>query len=447
MTAPVTPAHPKDMENAYQFFRQPLLKKARRWFPSLRGAELDLYQSAWESLLRNRDGIRDVEKYLERALYNRGIDELRARALVPALSLDAAGGEGKINGADPRGKTGRAELHALVERTTPIPEEQAELREDAQLLAELLDELTPRQQQIIKLRWGWGIPRKQAARLLGISERVAKRELEDAAPLIAENVRLIRAGRWCEKKRSLILAYSFDLLSAKRAALAEQHLEGCRSCRRTVRALQTHLQDLAAVTPLPLLALEAPSVGHLTGLTEVVESARGGLTQLVAGAKQHTLAVLTRAPGSDAVATQVTASGGLRGSGSLAAAVMACLVAGGGATYCAVEGVPNAVRDVAGIERPQEHQGDQQPRPTAEQAPVTVPESPVATAPQPQGNSGQSGSGTQDPSTPDSAQQSESTPPASPAPAGAHEFGSASASSAPSSPAPAPSSGGGEFTP
>src|SRR6266568_1596637 len=98
MTAPVTPAHPKDIENAYEFFRQPLLKKARRWFPSLRGAELDLYQSAWESLLRNRDGIRDVEKYLERALYNRGIDELRARALVPALSLDAAGAEGKING-------------------------------------------------------------------------------------------------------------------------------------------------------------------------------------------------------------------------------------------------------------------------------------------------------------------------------------------------------------
>lgn len=442
MTAAAQTEH-DDLELAYRRFKQPLLRKARLWFPTLRGAEPDLYQSAWESLLRNIEDVDDIEKYLEKALYNRAVDELRARELRPADSLETIrarhAGTAQIE-AEPGGEDGRRGPDSLVERTAPLPDEQVETQEVALLAMELLAELTPLQQRIVAVRWGWGIRRRQAAPMLGISERSAKRALEKAIPTLTRNVELVREGRWCKDKRSLILAYSFDLLGAKRAAKAERHLAACVSCRYVARAVQIRLERVGALVPLPVLVLEPPASQPFARAAELVEPAWGALANLGSSVKHHALQVFVRTPAGDAVAAHA-AGGGLRGGGGLVAAVTVCLVASGGATYCAVEGVPTAMRDLAGLETPLQKEKKRQPKKSSAPKPAAAPTPPIA-APEPSGSQGGK------PQTADSQdpKPAEKVTPASPAPPGSTEFGLESGSAA-RAPAPSPADGGGEFTP
>jgi RNA polymerase sigma factor (sigma-70 family) len=434
------------IEHAYERHRRPMLRAARAWFPALRGLEQDLYQGAWASLLRDsadRDE-HDLEKRLAHAVYWQGLQELRTRRRRPTVSLDAA-----------RGANGSQEetVAAGLERADPgavRPEEQAEIRALGDLAREVIADLTPRQQRIIKLQWGWGLPRAQVAALLGLSERQVKRELEEAAPIIARNVELVKAERWCEARRSLVLGYAFQLLSERRAAMAEQHLEHCPGCRELVRALSQRLDGLAAITPVGI-AFEPPAERALPHLAAPFESARAGLADLVGATKQQAASLLTRSPAGDAGAVQLAAGGGFRGSGGMAATVIACVAIGGSATYCAVDGVPepfrspskSAQRDDATRERDGSRvRAAREPAAAPTTAPVTTP---VGSAP-PRDES----------SNDDQAQQVKQPPPPppdeaapSPAPTGSAEFGSASAASpaASASPAPAPTSGGGEFGP
>ena len=424
-----------DLDEVYRRCMGPLLERARGWFPTLRGSERDLYQAAWASLLGATRTIDDVEKYLEAALYSAGLKELRRRRRRPTVSLSAARFKNG-NGGSAAWQQGP---EALTDRTASLPEEQVESREDARLVTELLEDLTPLQRRIIKLRWGCGLRRRETAELLGISQRSLKREMEKAEPVIARSVELARAGRWCEPKKSLVLAYSLGLLSATRATKARMHLERCGACRAVANSVRSRLEKVASVLPLPTLSPDG-SQGVVTRAAELGESIHSGLADLATGAKQHGLALFTRTPAVDGTASQVAVGGGLKGSGSMIAAVAACVAAGGGATYCAVEGVPTPVRDIAGIqEHPQQKSGAQ---PKADERPA--PTQPVATVPQPEPTEPQA-----EPPENGSAQESQetNTAPVSPAPAGSSEFGSAAPTRRTSAAAPAPEAGGGEFTP
>jgi RNA polymerase sigma factor (sigma-70 family) len=413
----------------------PMLTRARSWFPTLRGFEEDLYQAAWASLLGNSRPIDDLEKYLEAAVYSAGLKELRRRRRRPAASLSVVrlGGDGS-------GGERHQVVEALADRTAPLPQDQVESREETRLLVELLDELTPLQRQIIKLRWGFGFPRKEAAAFLGISEKSVKREIEKAAPLIAKNADLASAGRWCESRRSLIVAYSLGLLGPARSSKARMHLDRCPACRSIARGLNRRLDRLGAVLPLPTLA-DVHNPPAITGrVVEVVDSIRGGLADAGTAAKQHGLGLFARTPGAE-TASQVAAGGGLRGSGSAAAAVTACLIAGGSATYCAVEGVPESVRNLVPLERASE------PMPTQAEAPEHQPQPVSQPAPNPALTSPNEPS--QHDSVPSKAPQNDTVSkiPASPAPKDSVEFGTQTSASKQPAPAPGRASGGGEFTP
>jgi RNA polymerase sigma factor (sigma-70 family) len=180
MGAAPAEAPPDELEDVYRRCMEPLFELVQTCFPTLRGCEHDLYQTAWASLLDGRP-IDDIEQYLEVAVYRAGLKELRRRQRRPIVPLSVAQFR---NGSGGRGVWQQG-VEALADRTEPLPEEQVESREDARLLAELLDELTPLQRKIVKLCWGCGIPRREAAALLGISERSAKRELLMAARLTA----------------------------------------------------------------------------------------------------------------------------------------------------------------------------------------------------------------------------------------------------------------------
>lgn len=435
MDASPAKAAAPDLDEVYSRCKSRLLERARGWFPTLRGFEQDLYQAAWTSLLGSTRPIEDVERYLEAAVYSAGLKELRRRRRKPVVSLATARFK---NGAGGQGALQQG-MEALADRTVPLPDEQVQTREDAQLLAELLEDLTPLQRRIIKLRWGCGLRRRETAALLGVSERSVKREMERAQPVIAESVELARAGRWCESKQSLVIAYALGLLSPTRAAKARMHLERCCACRAAAHSVRDRLEGVASVLPLPTL-LPDQSSGVIGRVAELGDSIRGNLGDLASGAKQHGMALMARTPAGDATATQVAAGGGLRGSGSTIAAVAACIAAGGGATYCAVEGVPAPVRTLAGAQEQPQRQTAEKPEPQ-ESAPTEN----VATVPE-----------TQHPEQPTPASGAESvqqTPeadtsaPASPTPPDTSEFGSAPAAERTSDPAAAPRGGGGEFTP
>lgn len=416
----------------------PLLERARIWFPTLEGSEQDLYQTAWASLLSNGRPIENLEKYLASAVYSAGLKELRRRRRRPVVSLSGARFR---NGAGRRGDWQQG-VDALADPTAPLPEEQIESREEAWLLSELLDELTPLQRRIIKLRWGCGVPRRDAAALVGISERSLRREVEKAEPVIAKNVELVRAGRWCEPKKSLVVAYCLGLLGPGRAAKARKHLEHCAACRDVANAMHGRLKGLAAVLPLPTFIATSSSHGIVARAAELGDSVRSGLADLATGVKHNSLALFTRTPAGDTAASQVAVGGGLRGSGSAIAALTACVVAGGGATYCAVEGVPSAVRDVAEIEQTQRPQHEKSP--TTPEQPANTP---AAVVPVPAPEQGGREPATQ-PQTESKSQQTDGEfAPMSPAPANSKELVPTPAARTTRAPVPTPQGGGSEFAP
>jgi RNA polymerase sigma factor (sigma-70 family) len=442
MDASPTEASPDRLDELYIRCREPLHERARAWFPTLRGCEEDLYQAAWASLLGNGRSIEDPEKYLEAAVYSAGLKELRRRRRRPIVSLSFARFR---NGASGRGVWQQG-VDALAERTEPLPEEQVESREDARLLVELLEELTPLQRRIIKLRWGLGLSRREAAAFLGISEKTVKRQMEKAAPLISRNAALARAGRWCESKESLVVAYSLGMLGDGRAAKAREHLERCPACRAVARCVRDRLEGLVAVLPLPVLVTDPSSQGLLARAAELGEAIRSSVGEMATGAKGHALALFTRSAAADTAVGQVAAGGGLRGGGSMLATVTACLVAGGGATYCAIEGVPESLRNLAPIERLKDGRAPaNETEKPKQQAPLVEQKTHGASAPEPNPVQAEPNPSDTKPASSDADATTDAQP--SPAPKGSVEFGSASAASKPSTPAAAPSSGGGEFTP
>jgi RNA polymerase sigma factor (sigma-70 family) len=438
-----TPQTPADrLEEVYRARMVPLVERIRAWFPTLQGIEEDLYQAAWASLLAKSRQIEDVEKYLEAAVFNAGLMELRRQRRHPIVSLSGARFK---NGAGGRGAWQQG-VDALVDPTEPLPEEQVESREDARLLGELLEELTPLQRKIIKLRWGAGISRREAAALLGISERSVKREMLKAVPIIARNAELARAEKWCEQQQRLVVAFCLGLVGPARAVKARKHLERCSTCREVALAVRDRLRGLAAALPFPALATSPSADGMFTRAAEWGDSIWSGFSHSAAGAKEQALGLFARTPAADTAASQLAVGGGLRGGGSALAAVTACLIAGGGATYCAVEGVPEPIRDLTPIERSsKKHVRSDLPEETDPQAPVAEQPPPSASIPQPDFVESKPKSAEPKPRSSPADVTTEAQP--SPAPAGNAEFGLASGAAKRSAPAPAPSSGGGEFTP
>ena len=72
----------------YIALRPRLQAHFRKRFPTLRSQESDFYNEAWESLLR-QDDVENPRAFLSRAMYARGIDEMRRDARRPHGSADA----------------------------------------------------------------------------------------------------------------------------------------------------------------------------------------------------------------------------------------------------------------------------------------------------------------------------------------------------------------------
>jgi RNA polymerase sigma factor (sigma-70 family) len=248
---------------------------------------------------------------------------------------------------------------AVIARAAPgvALDDHAAARFDDRRVREIVDELSDRKRAIIKLRYFYDRSPSEVQRLLGISERIYRRDLERAIRQLADRYELVRNGEYCETRRSLILAFVAGIAGPGRVREARAHLAGCPACMRWANDLRLAADRAGAVAPLPVLA-------HPHGLDRaigVADAIRDLADQAATGIKHHMLGLLAR---SDAgTAGYLTAAR----PGAVAAAIAGCVAIGSGATYCAVQGLP----DPAGVLRAKKAEPREPPtrRPPTRQPP------------------------------------------------------------------------------
>ncbi len=218
----------------------------------------------------------------------------------------------------------------------PSPAERAEHNERLRLGAEALRTIKPQHAHCLVLRAS-GLSYAEIAARTGFSARKVDRCMTKGRKAFAERVAGIEAGAECRRHLAGLSALADGEASGPQLADAVRHLRTCAGCRATLREYRA--APARAVAVVPAGALAEPGLG--TGERALELAAAGA-----ARAKQQLAALASRAPGADA-GSQLAAAGGVRGSGTMAVALVSCVVAGGGAAYCATEGIPSPLRNLA----------------------------------------------------------------------------------------------------
>ena len=177
---------------------------------------------------------------------------------------------------------------------------------DAQPITELLAELAPRQRAIVQLRFALELEPVEIQGLLGISARAYRKDLERGVRHLAGRYELVREGRWCESRRSLVLAYVAGIAGPRKALAARSHLAACPGCARMAGELRQATQRAAALLPVPDVVLPD---GSLQRLGELLAGAREHVADVGGGVKQHGMALANRASDPDAAGRRAPGRG------------------------------------------------------------------------------------------------------------------------------------------
>lgn len=266
-----------------------------------------------------------LEKERRRALDADQMHPQQVRAYLVQTALHKALDEGKRAGRRRSVPIEDEDVYA-DEASDPV-EDQLDAKTDSARLREIVAELPERQQAIVKLRFFFDRSPAEIQRYLGVTERVYRRELERAMKQISRGLALVRAGDYCESRRSLILAYVSGLAGPNRALDARRHLETCTACSHWAGELRLARQRVAALAPVPLVTL---AVGRRSWL-------RMRLLELTSSVQHHTSALAVRADTSS-----LPLIGAAR-PGAVAAAVVGCVALGGGVSVCAINGLPISI--------------------------------------------------------------------------------------------------------
>jgi RNA polymerase sigma factor (sigma-70 family) len=308
------------------------------------------FHDAYAVLLeKERDGLLDAAS----------MHPNQVRAYLTQTAIHKALDEGKRAGRKRSEPLGESALMAVD--GAPAPEDVAVAGDDQARLREIVRELPQRQQTIVKLRFFFDRAPEEIQSYLGITERAYRRDLERAMRHVTERYDLVRKGEFCDSRRSMILAYVGGFAGPNRALEARNHLSTCPGCAHWAAELRAASERIAALLPLPAATDRGPLV-------------RAGetLADLAAAVKQHAVALVTRAdPG-------VAGYAGAARPGAVAAAVASCIAIGGGATYCAVEGLPGPLRSMVTQARSDQPRQQAKPKPRRER-PVRAAATPVAT--------------------------------------------------------------------
>lgn len=386
-----------------------LAKRFPRFGPDQR---LELYHEAWVRALRKRERGERVES-------------LRAYLVQTAAfeAMHLVSYDRRPTPLDPS----HPSIDSLVDGALPLAE-QVEIDDQVRICRELIDGLEPRRRALFKLRWDLGMSPSEIRSALGMTQRQYKRLAKESMEAIAERVTELDDGSWSRRQRSLIAACLSGIASDSQRAEAQRRVRRDPHVAALCRELNAALERVAVALPLPAITELPPIEGRLGAAVDGVRAAAG---ELATGAKHQATSLYVR--GADAAPLA-----GAR-PGTVAAALTGCLALSGGATYCAIEGLPDAVRSPLGLER-RATEGSEIARPAppsvvAEQAPVLPKSQPADDAP---------------------AEDAEFAPPAAPPTRESGEFGveepdaAAAGSGAPAAvggpqPSPAPPAAGGEL--
>lgn len=414
------PAHDA-IERNYAEYRTAVLAMLRADYPRLADAE-ELYQEAWAELL---------------VLEGRGEVVRNRRALLKKIAWRRAADAAKRHRPETIDPT--SPVLAAVADDEPLPDEQAQLRLDADAVRLVVESLDGQQAAVLKLRFDQHLSAREVQDQLGVSEKRLEAIVTAAYKKIALQLAIDDGGqsRWVRRQRSLLLACELGIASARQRRRAQAMVDRDPACRAMLHAMRTNLGDVAAVLPMPVLVEEHDRLRGVAGAT-------GRLDEWLASARHVADRLTGRGLPDSGLVEQGALGGAGVGAGAVAVKVVAvCLAVGGGGAICV--NLADQLRD-----RPAKVA-----RPPAQSAEVVEPDRAHAqvvrlakkTKTTKRTTSAKAGKKAVKHETPVSSPKS--TPPASPAPQGSTEFGPGNlgSTSAPTQPAPAPQNGGGEFLP
>ncbi len=400
-------------EREYVACREAVVRMLRREFPRLHAEVDELYQQAWIEFLELRaTGTR--------------IDN--PRALLQKIAWRAA--RARLRRKKPDLVEPASSTLTTAPDLSPLPDEYAQVRLDADALRVVVESLDQRQAAAIKLRFDHGLNAKEIQRRLNVSPKRLEKIVTEAYAELAAQLHQGSDGEsaWLRRQRSLLLACETGLASARQRRRAQRVIDAHPACRAMLAEMRATLNGAAALLPVPVLVTPERADAPIQSLLD-------RLADAWASARQLPYEIANRAAPITNTAEQVGGAGGATvGSGAAAKIVAMCIAAGGTAALC-VDGVRRLEPDRA-------------PRAAAAPNPIVEPahRSSLAFAQSGGALAGRSATANR-PITSVSSPNSKS--PASAAPIGSTEFGPGAIGSAgaPTAPAAAPRDGGGEFAP
>ena len=172
---------------------------------------------------------------------------------------------------------------------------------------------------------------RRAPTRLGMAPKRFEKELLTAHAKIADEIRAVAAGTWCESTKgvSLLRAYEEGLLDPDGKALRElrEHARTCPACRRAMKAVEGIVPLLLPPAPVLLAASAPPDAGSVDRKWHALGAARRAALELwytVAGSPAGASAVQAGGEGGTAATTGGLSLLGIAGG----KAVVACLTAG-----------------------------------------------------------------------------------------------------------------------
>jgi RNA polymerase sigma factor (sigma-70 family) len=387
---------------------------------------LDAYQRALEIYLRRLESLDPTteDSWLRVVVKNEALAVRRQR--LEAVPVEAIEADGRT-----------------AEAQRPVDDLLAG-RERVRCSAEALRRIKPDEAKALVLK-AQGLSYREIAETLQWSYTKVNRCISEGRPHFLKVYAEIEAGAECERFAPTLAALVDGSANADALLELRPHIRHCPACRATVRDLHaTRLRRLAALFPIP--ASVAP-------LRWASERLRGGrVTAQAAGLREHLGDGATRLK-QHAVATywrtvDPTPLAGVR-PGAAGAVLAGCLAIGGGATYCAEQGVA-PIAGLTGVVAPTHHVKHAKPlrRARAALTPAPPATEPVASTPTP---TPQPPAETTPTSTPASAPTTAPDPP----PVAQEEYepvnptgartSTQHAASTPKKPVPAPAGGPGEF--
>ncbi len=283
----------------------------------------DIYASAWVGTLRALAGRHaqltdeEIRSYVLTAVANQAGKELRRRRRKPTAPLELVG---------------------AVPDQTDGPEEKAARNERSRIARDVLTSLPPRRRAVMLLRYGWGLEPSQVCSLIaGLSPRAYRKEVTRGVDELAERMRAVESGRWCEDREPVLKAYVAGLAQEDEERQARAHLAHCRPCSDFVARLGGHLHDLGG---------SVATMGAIDGLDGHLGI---GDRLLELGDRATALVGRGGSGGADETVAQLASTGGVRGAGAAGAGVVAKIATLGAAGKVAVACVGGGIAATACI--------------------------------------------------------------------------------------------------